>query len=151
MRIMAKTKKGLLGIVFVISGALLLAVYFLADRNSQPASKQETIVPDVEDTPTTAPEVKEPAAAHSASTDVDPLSASETATLLAGKVTTLRQPIRKKTRSGEYVVLFEAGDQLEVVALQGTRIYLRTPEGETIGIPVEATDWITREDENTDQ
>ena len=148
---MAKTKKGLFGIAFVIVGVLLLAVIFNADRNSQPTANQEAIVPEVDDNATTPPEVEEPAPAHSASADVAPPVVSEAATLQPGKVTTLRQPIRKKTKSGEYVVLFEAGDILEVVALQGSRIYLRTPEGETIGIPVEATDWATREDENTDQ
>jgi len=148
---MAKTKKGLFGIVFVIFGALLLAVMFIADRDSQPTAKQETSLPEVDNNPTTAREAEEPEAAHTSSADVDPPPVLEAATLLSGKETTLRQPIRKKTKSGEYVVLFEAGDILEVVALQGSRIYLRTPEGETIGIPVEATDWATREDENTDQ
>jgi hypothetical protein len=147
---MTKTKKGLFGIAFVLIGALLLAGLFLAGPKSQPTAEQETVDPEGDTNVASAREVEEPTAAQSTPTESDPPAASETAELFPGKETTLRQQIRRKTASGEYVVLFEAGEKLEVVALQGSRIYLRTPEGETIGIPLEATDWTTQEDDNPD-
>ena len=142
---MAKKKIGVFGSSFVVLGALLMAVLFFGIPEFR--STSETIADEADGAENEAMgNAEEPEATQSAPAGSDSSATTETAKLLPGKETTLRQPIKRKTASGEFVVLFEAGETLEVVALQGSRIYLRTPEGETIGIPVGATDWEDQKD-----
>lgn len=147
---MARTRKGKFGIPLVIFGAVLLAFLFIAGPKFRSAPEPTADKSD-EDRGGSVPRVEEPAVSQSApeagesSTEPEPVGPP----LL--KRTTLLQKVSRKTESGEVVVVLEAGDQVDVVAVRGTRIYVRTPVGETIGIPVGATDWVIPEDEDIDR
>ena len=146
---MARTRKGKLGIPLAIFGALLLAFLFIAGprfwSTAEPADKAD------EDMEASVPEVEEPAVSQSAPVAGESSAEQEAAGPPPFKKTTLLQRVSRKTPSGEMVVVLEAGDKVDVVAVRGTRIYVRTPVGETIGIPVTATDWVIQEDEDIDQ
>jgi len=147
---MAMTSKGKFGIALAIFGALLLAVLFFANpgflSSPEPPAAEAAVDKDG-----SILKAEETAATQSAPVNGYSSAEPESVGLSPRKETTLLQRVTRKTASGERIVVLEAGDTVEVVTLRGSRIYLRTPEGETIGIPVEATDWIVQEEENPDR
>jgi hypothetical protein len=146
-QIMVKTRKGKFGIPLAIFGALLLAFWFIAGPKFRSAPEPTAD----EDTGDSVPKVEEPAVSQSAPVAGEPPAEPEAVGPPPLKTTTLLQRVSRKTESGEVVVVLEAGDKVDVVAVRGTRIYVRTPVGETIGIPVTATDWVIQEDEYIDR
>ena len=147
---MARTRKGVFGTALVILGGLLLAVMFFIGSKSRsviepPADKAEMGKSD------SVGKVEKPAATQPAPVDGDPTPEPEIPGRPPLKETTLLKQVTRKSESGERIVVLEVGETVEVVTVQGSRIYVRTPEGETIGIPVTATDWTTHEDENRDR
>ena len=147
---MVRTRKGKFVIALAIFGALLLAVWFVA-RSEFWAGSEPTVNEIKMDKSGLVHESDESAATLPA--DVDGASPTEQETVGPPplKKTTLLQRVSRRKDSGEVVIVLEAGDEVEVVALRGTRIYVRIPIGETIGIPVEATDWVIQEDEDIDR
>jgi hypothetical protein len=151
---MARTRTGKFGIPLAIFGALLLAFLFIAGpkfRSAPAPAPEPTADKADEDKRGVVPKVEEPAVSQSAPVADESSAEPEAVGPPPLKKTTLLQRVSRKTPSGEVVVVLETGDKVDVVAVQGTRIYVRTPVGETIGIPVTVTDWVIQEDEDIDR
>lgn len=144
---MARTRKGKFEIPLAIFCTVLLVFLLIAGLKFRSAP-EPTADKDME---ASVPEAQEPSVGQSAPVAGESSAEPEAVGPPPLKKTTLLQRVSRKAPSGEVVVVLEAGDEVVVVAVRGTRIYVRTPVGETIGIPVTATDWVIQEDEDIDR